>query len=137
MSLQAEEIEMIMGLRRTMTVKQVAIAVGLSEFTIQKYSKGLRAKRYSSENRQKLEILRDILMNVKEMKRGLRRTRIMYSANLSCDLLKQYLNICLSNGFLQEEEGFYHITLKGNKYLKRYQDLMKLFKFKSKEGIKE
>jgi predicted transcriptional regulator len=63
-------------------------------------------------------IIADIL---KIAAQGARKTRIMYVANLSYDLLEKYLEeTTMSLGFVQRTADGYGITEKGRAFLERY-----------------
>jgi len=57
----------------------------------------------------------------------MRRTHILYKANLSSDQLQRYLTVLIEKGFLVEEkekEGKkYRITDKGELFIKEFQEL--------------
>jgi len=117
-----------------MTTRQVMKATGLSEATIIQLSKGQRIKRImglEKRNRNMYDIVRDILGLLLEAGKGLKRTHIMYGANLSHDLLKKYLRILSSNGLIAEENGIWHVTMKGKTFyvrLEKYIEVVNLFK---------
>lgn len=52
---------------------------------------------------------------------GVKKTRIMYFANLSYDLLKRYLEEAMGLGFVRVSEGEYSVTRKGEMFLERYK----------------
>ena len=56
-------------------------------------------------------------------KGGAKQTAIMYRANLSYDLLKDYLSLLLSRGLLHErdENGLFYPSAKGLRYLSEYR----------------
>jgi len=116
--LEAEEKEFILALREKLSTREAIDLTGLSEATIVKYSKGLRKKKRGIY-RTMYDILRDMLIVISESRKGLRRTHVMYKANLSHDQLKKYLRILLEKRFVREgeEEGYYEITPKGKAYL--------------------
>jgi len=72
--------------------------------------------------RGRLEIIRDILLVVKNRKKT-KKTRVMYGANLSYKLLTEYLGVILSAGLLEYDgESYYTITDRGKKFLELCQD---------------
>jgi len=121
--LDSDQKDLITGLRKKLTVRETMVATGLSETTIQKYSKGKVMRRHDEVNRTLYDIVYDMLFAISQSKKGLRRTRIMYYANLSHDQLKKYLDILLLNGFIEDHEGFYQITNKGRSYMREYRIL--------------
>jgi len=77
------------------------------------------------KKRNRLEIAADML---EAAKNGARKTRIMYGANLSYELLESYLPTLIEEGLLQDsdENGVYHISSKGLTFLKEFKELGKL-----------
>jgi predicted transcriptional regulator len=70
--------------------------------------------------RHRFDILADI---VRVAGPGVKKTRIMYFANLSYDLLKRYLAEAVHLGFVRASNGEYAITQKGEMFLERYNAL--------------
>jgi predicted transcriptional regulator len=75
----------------------------------------------NSKYRRKLQIIADILLIARN---GAKKTRIMYQANLSYDLLKRYLAKTLEGGLISinKDEKSYIITEKGKVFLKKYKE---------------
>lgn len=74
------------------------------------------------KNRNRLEIVRDVLVVVAVK---VRKTRIMYQANLSHPLTEKYLNSLLLNGLVERDDGFcYLITSKGKEFLQMYAEFL-------------
>jgi predicted transcriptional regulator len=61
--------------------------------------------------RSKLEIIEGILITLSE--KQVNKTRLMYATNLNYDLLKKYLFVLESNGFISRNGQKYVITNKG------------------------
>ncbi len=59
---------------------------------------------------------------------GVRKTKIMYRANLSYGLLETYLHTLIQEGLLEgaNENGVYRITSKGSIFLKEFKEFKKL-----------
>lgn len=79
-----------------------------------------------NKKRNRLEIVRDILMVVKQRQGGAKPTHILYKSNLSYAMMEEYLAELLQKGFIaqeQREKGHraYVITTKGLKYLEQYR----------------
>lgn len=73
--------------------------------------------------RDRLQIVADILVITS---RRVRKTRIMYQANLSYKLLCKYLDEVIAAGLVSCERGdCYVLTAKGKGYLDRYQKYSK------------
>jgi predicted transcriptional regulator len=70
--------------------------------------------------RRRFEIIGDIL-SVAE-KNSVKKTRIMYVANLSHGLLEKYLAEAISLGLLKFNNDGYEITEKGKFFLEKYRD---------------
>jgi len=75
-----------------------------------------------SRYRSRLEIIADVLGVVRD---GARKTRIMYQANLSYQLLTRYLKDMLELGLVRiEDEATYELTLKGHELLDRSKEYL-------------
>ena len=82
---------------------------------------GLGKKKY--KNRKRLEIVRDLLSAASEKSR---KTRIMYRANLSYQLLEKYLESLLESSLIEcVDDSFYVITWRGKEFLQLYDDYLK------------
>jgi len=75
----------------------------------------------NSKYRSKLQIIADILVIAGK---GAKKTKIMYQANLSYNLLKRYLAETLEAGLIvvDKDEKLYIITQKGEVFLKKYEE---------------
>ncbi|MEM3731877.1 MAG: winged helix-turn-helix domain-containing protein [Candidatus Bathyarchaeia archaeon] len=69
--------------------------------------------------RSRLEIIADILNAAGNG--TVKKTRVMYIANLSYELLKKYLKEVLAIGFMRVNDEGYEITEKGRLFLEKYQ----------------
>ena len=78
-------------------------------------------------NRGKIQIMADILYLCTS---GIKKTHIMYKANLSYEQIHYYLNNLLSTGLILQDisDGsiLYRITEKGREYLRYYYQLTEL-----------
>jgi predicted transcriptional regulator len=84
---------------------------------------GLDIENISKEYRNKLDIIKDILLVAEEAgELGSKKTHLMYGANLSYKLLTRYLAEVLTAGLICKGELCYFITEKGRKFLKFYKD---------------
>jgi len=74
-----------------------------------------------SKYRNRLQIIAEILRTARK---GARKTRIMYQANLSYDLLNRYLAETLEADLLtiNKDEKLYMVTRKGEEFLEKYGD---------------
>ena len=73
-----------------------------------------------NKNRRRIDIVRDMLsiMSVR-----VRKTRIMYQANLNYSLLEKYLKDLLESGLAEcDGDSHYLITVKGKEFLQMYDD---------------
>ena len=83
---------------------------------------------FNNSYRSQFQIIRDILLVVDESKSfNLKKTHIMYGANLSYKLLKRYLNQVLKAKLICKDNMCYKITDKGKKYLQFYNDYEEKF----------
>jgi predicted transcriptional regulator len=72
-----------------------------------------------NKNRNKLDIIRDVL-SIASVK--VKKTRIMYQANLSYTQLEKYLAALLSGGLVHcDGDCVYLITQRGKEFLKAYE----------------
>jgi len=79
-----------------------------------------------------LKIVADIL-SVLTTRKNVRKTHIMYGANLSYTLLNRYLDKALNANLIrQDHDGYYKITSKGISFLNTYDSYIK-----KKEQVKE
>ena len=75
-----------------------------------------------NKNRGKLDIVREML-SVASVK--VRKTRIMYQANLSFVQVERYLQSLLENGLVESFDGaFYLVTPKGKEFLQMYTEYL-------------
>lgn len=75
--------------------------------------------------RGRLEIIVDML-NVASA--GAKKTRIMYVANLSYQLLEKYLEETVELGFVCSVNNCYEVTEKGRTFLEKYNDFSSKYK---------
>ncbi len=82
----------------------------------------LKNKTTVNKNRGRLDIVRDVLSIASVT---VRKTRIMYGANLSFVQLEKYLKLLQGNGLLEHDgDSGYLVTEKGIKFLQLYDDCM-------------
>ena len=75
-----------------------------------------------SKYRHRLEIIRDILLVVSDNDR-VRKTHIMYGANLGYKILMRYLEELLKLGLLEcDGKSCYFLKEKGERFLKLYEE---------------
>jgi predicted transcriptional regulator len=90
------------------------------------------------ENRKSIDIIADIL---RICKKGNKKTRIMYLANLSWTQLKKYLEFLIDKKLLEYDsiERKYKITDKGSEFLRVYSDVKEKEKIylERKSALKE
>jgi predicted transcriptional regulator len=88
---------------------------------------------YSKKNRRRMDIVHDILtislVNV-------RKTRIMYQANLNYEQLENYLQMLIEGGFIHVDGCFYLTTAKGQDFLKTFSEYLSHYS-KVKQEIEE
>lgn len=78
-----------------------------------------------NRKRERLEIIRDLLLAIRTKGEKVRPTHILYKSNLSSGMLKQYIGDLLENEFIIEERDkkdhkIYSLLPKGYEYLKDY-----------------
>lgn len=78
-----------------------------------------------SSKRDRLQIIHDILRAIQRNDGRIKPTHILYKANLSHQMLDEYLKELLKKGFIRENETkkgkTYSLTDKGFKYLDDYR----------------
>jgi len=60
-------------------------------------------------------------------KDNVKKTKIMYSANLSYRLLQKYLNEALNLGFMQVNNDGYEVTERGRIFLEKYENFSRKY----------
>lgn len=80
--------------------------------------------------RTKMQIYIDILKSIRKENGRMRKTHIVYKANLTHSRLKEYLDFLISKEFIEEKtienNSFFVITEKGLKFLKNIDKLRKI-----------
>ncbi len=80
----------------------------------------------SRKYRPSLEIVKDVLTIVSVKSR---KTRVMYQANLSYQLMERYLGNLLENGLIEcDVDSCYLITKKGREFLRMYTNYLERHK---------
>lgn len=76
------------------------------------------------KKRNRLEIIRDILLVIRDRNGRIKPTHILYKSNLSHQMMNEYLNELMGKNFIVEMKGkngkTYGITEKGLNYLNQY-----------------
>lgn len=87
-----------------------------------------------SEKRSSMEILQDIIRLAKS---GQKKTRIMYGANLSYDMLNKYLEFLTVKGFLvlDAKTGRYGVTTAGHEFLRDLDKVTRYFRASESERV--
>ncbi len=70
------------------------------------------------KNRDRLSIVAAILETAAT---GVSKTRIMFMANLSFNLLEKYLDVVVHAGFIHVKDGKYELTEHGREFLAQYK----------------
>jgi len=80
--------------------------------------------------RSKLTIYMDILRIIQNENGKAKPTRILYGANLSYTALKEYLEVLVTNGFIEKvnEKGhdFYKLKQKGLEFINQFRQIKRL-----------
>lgn len=85
-----------------------------------------RPRRSIPSQRGAVEIIGDVLLVCAETG-GAKKTRIMYRANMSHEMLRHYLPMLLMRGLLHKSpDCTFHITIRGMNYLESYVQLKTL-----------
>ena len=79
----------------------------------------LNVEETKNTKRHRLDIVRDML-SIASVK--VRKTRIMYQANLNYRIMEKYLKKLLDSGLLECDGGSYLITVRGKEFLQMYAD---------------
>jgi len=78
-----------------------------------------------SSKRERLQVISDILRAIQARDGKIRPTHILYKANLSSQMLTEYLTELIQGGFVVETEQkkskTYSLTDKGYKYIAEYK----------------
>lgn len=76
---------------------------------------------FNTGYRSSLDIINDILL-VAEKEEGVKKTHIMYRANLSFKLLSKYMNKIINSKLLHKRKTLFFITEKGKEFVRNYHD---------------
>lgn len=82
--------------------------------------------------RNKLQVTFDILKAIQEKNGKIKRTHILYKANLSHQMLDEYLKDLIERDFVIEENAKvrnYSLTDKGFDYINKYQRIVSFTEF--------
>lgn len=77
-----------------------------------------------SKKRNRLEVIYDILVAIRNKNGRIKPTHILYKSNLSHKMMNEYLSDLIEKGFVEESEGSsktYSLTQKGFEYIDRYR----------------
>ena len=73
------------------------------------------------KKRGRIQIIGDMLRITEN---GANKTKVMYKANLSHNLLEKYLEVLLDKGLLIIADNVYYTTEKGREFIRHYQRIM-------------
>ncbi len=71
--------------------------------------------------RHKLDIMADLL---RLSKNGSRKTRLVYLANINFNMLKKYVTLLESKGFIYNSDELIYTSREGFDFLRQYDELM-------------
>ena len=71
--------------------------------------------------RHKLDIMADILRLSKD---GSKKTRLVYLANINFNMLKKYVSLLESKGFIYSSDDLFYTSREGFDFLRQYDELM-------------
>ncbi len=74
----------------------------------------------SMSRRNDLDIQADLLGIAS---RGAKKTRLVYQANLNFQVIRKYLKMLTDKGFIEEKDGVYHTTVRGQMFVTQYEVL--------------
>ena len=82
-----------------------------------------------SKKRSRLEIIKDILVVIKERDGKIKPTHILYKSNLSHQMMEEYLGELIEKEFIKVHKKVrnsktYSITDKGLKYIAKHREIM-------------
>ena len=82
-----------------------------------------------NKKRERMEVIRDILMSVRE-NRVIKPTRLLYASNLSPQMFRDYVDELLKKGFIsikidETEKKSISLTKKGQDFLEEYKVIEK------------
>ena len=71
--------------------------------------------------RHKLDIMADLL---RLSKKGSRKTRLVYLGNINFNMLKKYVTLLESKGFIYNSDDLIYTSREGFNFLRQYDELM-------------
>ena len=78
--------------------------------------------------RERLEVIRDILMIIKNNSGPIKKTPLLRKSNLSSSRFSEYFEQLTKDNFIEpieiKKESFIQLTNKGNKYLEKYRGIL-------------
>lgn len=79
----------------------------------------------ASKKRERLEVIRDILLAIRG-NREIKPTRLLYASNLSPQMFKEYINELISKKFIkldidEKEKKTFSLNKKGHDFLQEYK----------------
>lgn len=84
----------------------------------------------NGQRRSTMNVILDVLRTIQSSGNRAKPTHILYKANLSHKLLKKYLAMLLTNGFIEDfTDGnriYYRLTTKGQEFIVAYKKMEKL-----------
>jgi len=96
----------------------------------------LRISKFDGRRRGKVEIIAEILMNVRK---PAKKTQIMYECNLSFRQLRDYLRFVSGRGLVRANAGdgtvTYKITDAGRSFLNSYNNMARLLQTKNSNSV--
>jgi predicted transcriptional regulator len=77
------------------------------------------------KKRERFDVIKDILVSIKENNGKIKPTRLLYSSNLSSLMFKEYISELIKTGLITEVRDskgrkHYEITEKGHDFLRKY-----------------
>jgi predicted transcriptional regulator len=85
-----------------------------------------------AKKRERLEVIRDILVTIRDSGRSIKPTRLLHSSNVSPQMFKEYTEELLSKDLMRSEEKEgrkeFVITDKGLEFLEKYDTIIEFIR---------
>ncbi len=80
------------------------------------------------KKRERLEVIHDILLIIKDNIRPIKKTPLLRKSNLSSSRFSEYFEQLMKDNFIEtteiKKESFIQLTEKGNNYLEKYRGIL-------------
>ena len=83
-----------------------------------------------AKKRERLEVIYDILISIRDNSNSVRPTKLLYMSNLSPQMFKEYVKELMDKKFvvenLNDNKKEYSLTKKGFEYLQEYKKIVEM-----------